>query len=247
MRRASRSSVAAWLYGSPFELTSVGAAEVLTLTGAGAAGSGRLWDAPAGAAPAGGALVRVPAKIEVNPRFIPRHMTCVRIEPEAATVAPQAISKRLPIATPHRAAATPAVAFRNEINTGMSAPPMRIANKAPMAIESATTATSTVDSSAISLARAATMPAATTSSARQSSMASWRGRDTGVCGRRRSSLPAAIRLPLNVPAPTISPSKAATSGGVMAALVASRVSSTKETSRAAAPPMPCWKATRAGI
>jgi len=59
------------------------------------------------------------------------HMTWVRIDPEAATQAPQAISKRFSMTIPQKAAARPAVAFRKEIRTGMSAPPIRTANSTP--------------------------------------------------------------------------------------------------------------------
>ncbi len=63
------------------------------------------------------------------------HMTWVRMDPEAATVAPKAISSRFSITIPQSAAARPAVALRNEIRTGMSAPPMRMENNIPKQAE----------------------------------------------------------------------------------------------------------------
>jgi hypothetical protein len=69
-------------------------------------------------------------------RFMALHITWVRIEPEAATVAPKAINSWLPITMPQNEAARPAVAFRNEISTGMSAPPIRIENKTPKRTDS---------------------------------------------------------------------------------------------------------------
>ena len=76
-------------------------------------------------------LAAMPTKTFASRRFIALHMTCVRIDPEAATVAPQAISNRFSMMIPQNAAARPAVAFRKEINTGISAPPIRIANTHP--------------------------------------------------------------------------------------------------------------------
>ena len=63
-------------------------------------------------------------------------MTWVRMEPEAATVAPQAMSRRFWMMIPQNEAASPAVALRKEINTGMSAPPIRRAKTAPRMIDS---------------------------------------------------------------------------------------------------------------
>ena len=68
---------------------------------------------------------------------MPVHITHVRIEPEEATVAPAAMSSVLSMTTPTNAAARPAVALRNEIRTGMSAPPMRMANTTPSSIDAA--------------------------------------------------------------------------------------------------------------
>ncbi len=85
-------------------------------------------------AAAGGAGFR-PVNTLRRRRFIAWHMTMVRIEPEAATVAPQAMRSRFSMTTPTRAAAKPAVAFRKEMSTGMSAPPMRTANTTPRATD----------------------------------------------------------------------------------------------------------------
>ena len=67
-------------------------------------------------------------------------MTWVKIEPEAATVAPQATSNWLWMMIPQNEAANPAVAFRNEISTGMSAPPIRTEKTMPNTIDSRITA-----------------------------------------------------------------------------------------------------------
>ena len=56
-------------------------------------------------------------------------------EPEAATVAPQAMSNRFSMIIPQNAAASPAVAFRKEMRTGISAPPMRMEKMTPNAAE----------------------------------------------------------------------------------------------------------------
>ncbi len=69
---------------------------------------------------------------------MPTHMTQVRIEPDDATVAPAAMSSVLSMTTPTNAAARPAVALRNEMSTGMSAPPMRMANTTPRAMDMTT-------------------------------------------------------------------------------------------------------------
>ncbi len=46
-------------------------------------------------------------------------------------MAPQAMSRRLAITIPQSAAANPLPEFRNEINTGMSAPPIRMEKTTP--------------------------------------------------------------------------------------------------------------------
>ncbi|OPZ44357.1 MAG: hypothetical protein BWY94_01704 [Actinobacteria bacterium ADurb.BinA094] len=59
------------------------------------------------------------------------HMTHVRMEPDEVTVAPAAMSSVFWMVTPTIAAARPERVFRNEMITGMSAPPMRIAKTTP--------------------------------------------------------------------------------------------------------------------
>ena len=66
---------------------------------------------------------------------MPLHMTCVNIDPEAATVAPHEINNLFSIIIPQKAAATPAVAFKNDIKTGISAPPMRMEKIIPNRID----------------------------------------------------------------------------------------------------------------
>ena len=65
--------------------------------------------------------------------------------------------------------------------------------------------------------------------------------------KRPDSLPAAIKLALNVAAPMPRPSTLAAAAVGPAGCTADRATSTSEMNMAANPPMPCWKATMAGI
>ncbi len=65
------------------------------------------------------------------------HMTHVRMEPDEVTVAPAAMSSVFWMVTPTIAAARPDRVLRNEMTTGMSAPPMRIAKTTPRYREAA--------------------------------------------------------------------------------------------------------------
>ncbi len=65
-----------------------------------------------------------PAMMAGIERFIATAMRFVRIEPEAPTIIPATISAGLSRAIPVAAADRPVKAFRREITTGMSAPPI---------------------------------------------------------------------------------------------------------------------------
>jgi hypothetical protein len=64
-------------------------------------------------------------------RFIATHMICVRMRPEAPTSAPLMIRTLLASTKPVIAAAMPEREFRNEITTGMSAPPIGMTMRTP--------------------------------------------------------------------------------------------------------------------
>ncbi len=135
---------------------------------------------------------------------MPVHITHVRIEPEEATVAPAAMSSVLSMTTPTNAAARPAVALRNEIRTGMSAPPMRMANTTPSSIDAAMRPRSS------NCCAAPPVTALPTVSATPTAMMSRRIRlcclkTVGCCLILLASLAAAIMLPANVAEPTMSP------------------------------------------
>ena len=59
-------------------------------------------------------------------RFIALHIIKVKIKPEAPTRQPETTSTVLLIAKPAKAAAKPESAFKNEMITGMSPPPIGI-------------------------------------------------------------------------------------------------------------------------
>ena len=65
-----------------------------------------------------------PATIDGIERFIAVAMRFVRIVPDAPTIIPATISAVLSSAIPVAAAERPVNAFRSEITTGMSAPPI---------------------------------------------------------------------------------------------------------------------------
>ena len=91
-------------------------------------------------------------------------MTCVKIEPEAATVAPQATNSWLRMMIPQNDAANPAVAFRNEMSTGMSAPPIRTEKTMPNTIDNRISA-SEPSSKGTPVVVAATTPSTTMATA----------------------------------------------------------------------------------
>ena len=76
-------------------------------------------------------------------RFMARPIICVSSVPEAPTRVPAMISTLLDSTKPVDAVARPVKAFRSEITTGMSAPPMAITNWMPSTSASAMVMTRT--------------------------------------------------------------------------------------------------------
>jgi len=126
------------------------------------------------------------------------------MEPDEQTVAPAAMSRRLSITTPTNAAARPAVALRNEMSTGMSAPPMRIENTTPRTMAEAITATMSALWTAPALNTAPSTSPVPTRRMR-TRIALCRLYTVGRWSRRLASFPAAIMLPAKVAEPTMSP------------------------------------------
>ncbi len=147
--------------------------------------------------------------------------------------------------TPQKAAASPAAALRNEIRTGMSAPPMRMAAATPSHIETAMSAIEP-HTTAPGPLRPTAAPRTTRTASVAPVIAPWRGRTVGVPLSTPASLPPATRLPANVAAPSAIPSRPAALP-TLRPLAGSRASSAADTRNAATPPAPCWNAIMAGI
>jgi hypothetical protein len=64
-------------------------------------------------------------------RFIAQHIIWVRMIPDAPTSEPAIIRALFLMTNPAIAAATPDRAFKKQMTTGMSAPPMGIVNRTP--------------------------------------------------------------------------------------------------------------------
>ena len=64
-------------------------------------------------------------------RFIPLHIICVRINPDAPTNAPLIIRALFMRTNPVAAAAIPEYELSNEITTGISAPPIGMVSVTP--------------------------------------------------------------------------------------------------------------------
>ena len=134
-------------------------------------------------------------------RFMASAIRPVRIDPEAPTIIPATISAGLLRATPVAPVASPVKAFRSEITTGMSAPPMGSTIELP----SSAAATSS-PMMRIALCEPATMTTASAMAAAKSAKLTtcW-GRPSviGRPGRISWSLPNAMFEPQNDTEPTM--------------------------------------------
>ena len=146
-------------------------------------------------------LAMAPLKTWAKDRFIARHIICVKISPEAPTMAPTATSKGSDMVKPTIAPASPENEFSRDIVMGMSAPPTLMANRMPYPRDSSITKRdngTTADSSdSVSTARTSI------STILPLDMRLWPVRTTGLWLMRLSSFAAAIRLPLRVNPPTM--------------------------------------------
>ncbi|GIU92868.1 MAG: hypothetical protein KatS3mg011_1774 [Acidimicrobiia bacterium] len=170
-----------------------------------------------------------------------RTMIRVRISPEAPTRAPETISTLEPITNPAAEAAIPDSELRNEITTGMSAPPIGRVPVTPTIrpIPMRSAATAGWASTIVEAATTSNPPARTASTSR------FPGKVTGAESTRPCSLPKAISDPLKVTAPTARDTAAATDTGI--GPPGKRTTSANATSVEAPPPKPLNTATSWGI
>src|SRR6202034_4183034 len=158
--------------------------------------------APATTAAAVSPVPNPPTMMLPIERFMASAMSLVRIPPDAPTRAPAIISAQLPITKPAIATALPVNAFRSEITTGMSAPPMGITMSTPNTRD----ATTTIHSPA-RLGVASTYPAAARPNAASTTLTTRApGNETGADVITPWSLPAAMIDPENVTDPMITSS-----------------------------------------
>ncbi len=180
-------------------------------------------------------------------RFIASAISIVRIDPEAPTSMPPTIRATLSSAMPIAAADRPVNAFRSEITTGMSAPPIGSTNRFP---SSAAPIRIARKSSSDSVPAAIITPHAMTTASSAKFRICWPGSWIGRPGRISCSLPNAMFEPQKEIEPTIAANRigiSCSSSGLTP--VSSRDSrySTNEIRATAPPPTPLNSATICGI
>ena len=162
---------------------------------------------PVSPPPAGAATAppKPPATIAGTERFIAFAIRFVRIVPEAPTIIPATIITVFDSATPVAAADRPVNAFRSEITTGMSAPPIGSTTMIPRIPE--TTRIPRMNSACewLPARRITALAIAIVNRPRFSTDCQRPGSLIGRPGRISWSLPNAISEPQNEIEPTIAP------------------------------------------
>ena len=173
-------------------------------------------------------------------RFIARLISSVRIVPEDPTRVPATIRATLSSANPAAAAARPVNAFKSEITTGMSAPPIGSTNRFPSSAAAIRTAmNSACEGSESWLAASTTQPARIPASRMPLKMC-WPGKRIGRPEISSWSFAKAMFEPQNETEPTTSENRIGirTSSGISPPSSSRWRNSAHEISAAAPPPTP---------